>query len=145
MSIFKHLFLFNHSNLESKETNIEWDKTSEGMQSRHEPPKMTSEGSWYAKGPYPWLFHSVPAFWFPLAVFMLYLVFFGLTLSLLRYLKTRIRWGGGSIWPPPLNPLFDVQIWQMIHHWKALVLYFKPKNLQICKNLTFFLQNPVLK
>ena len=26
--------------------------------------------------------------------------------------------------PAPLNPMFDVQIWQMIHHWKALVLYF---------------------
>ena len=25
-----------------------------------------------------------------------------LTLSLLGYLKTRIRWGGESIWPPPL-------------------------------------------
>ena len=27
--------------------------------------------------------------------------------------------GGGSIRPPPINPMFDVQIWQMIHHWKA--------------------------
>ena len=55
------------------------------------------------------------------------------TLSLLGYLKTRIRWGGGSIWPPPLNPMFDVQIWQIIHHWKALVLYFwnLQKNVQI--------------
>ena len=36
--------------------------------------------------------------------------------------------------------MFDVQIWQMIHHWKALVLYFQnlQKNLQICKNCTFF-------
>ena len=46
-----------------------------------------------------------------------------LTLSLLRYLKTS----------PPLNPMFDVQIWQMIHHWKALVLYFQ--NLQKIANL----------
>ena len=36
-----------------------------------------------------------------------------LTLSPLGYLKTRIRW---SNWPPPLNPMFYVQIWQMIHH-----------------------------
>jgi len=42
--------------------------------------------------------------------------FFFLTLSPLGYLKTRIRWGRGSIWPPPLNPMFYVQIWQMIHH-----------------------------
>ena len=47
-----------------------------------------------------------------------------LTLSLLGYLKTRICWGGGQFDPAPLNPMFDVQIWQMIHHWKALVLYF---------------------
>ena len=48
--------------------------------------------------------------------------------------------GGGSICSPPLNPMFDVQIWQMIHHWKAIVLYFKnlQKNLQICKNWIFF-------
>ena len=47
-----------------------------------------------------------------------------LTLFLLGYLKTRIRWGG-AIWPPtPLNPRFDVEIWQMLHHWKAHVLYF---------------------
>ena len=32
--------------------------------------------------------------------------------------------GGGQFDPPPLNPMFDVQISQMIHHWKALVLYF---------------------
>ena len=37
-----------------------------------------------------------------------------LTLSLLGYLKTRICWG--QIDPPSLNPMFDVQIWQMIHH-----------------------------
>ena len=48
-----------------------------------------------------------------------------LTLSLLGYLKTRICWGGVNLPPPlPLNPMFDVQIWQMIHHWKALVPYF---------------------
>ena len=54
--------------------------------------------------------------------------------------------GRGSIWPPPpLNSMFDVQIWQMIHHWKALVLYFKnmQKKLLICKNWVF-LQNPVI-
>ena len=63
-----------------------------------------------------------------------------LTLSLLGYLKTRIRWGGGSFWPPPLNPVFEVQIWQLIHHWKALVLYFQnlQKNLQIFKNCKLF-------
>ena len=63
-----------------------------------------------------------------------------LTLSLLGYLKTRIRWGGVQFDPPPLNPMFDVQIWQIIHHWKALVLYFwnLQKNLQICKNWIFF-------
>ncbi len=62
-----------------------------------------------------------------------------LTLSLLGYLKTRICWGG-QFDPPPLNPMFDVQIWQMIHHWKALVLYFW--NLQkICKfaKIEFFI------
>ena len=48
---------------------------------------------------------------------------FVLTLSLLGYLKTRIRWGGGQFGPPPLNPMFDVKIIQMIHHWKYLVLY----------------------
>ena len=32
--------------------------------------------------------------------------------------------GGVNLTPPPLNPMFDVQIWQMIHHWKAFVLYF---------------------
>ena len=32
--------------------------------------------------------------------------------------------GGGQFDPPPLNPMFNIQIWQMIHHWKALVLYF---------------------
>ena len=39
-----------------------------------------------------------------------------------------------------LNPMFDVQIWQMIHHWKALVLYFENLqiNLQIWKNCNFF-------
>ena len=42
-----------------------------------------------------------------------------LTLCLLGYLKTRIRWGVINLTPPPLNPMFDVQIWQMIHHWKA--------------------------
>ena len=47
-----------------------------------------------------------------------------LTLSLLGYLKTRICWGGVNLTPSPLNSMFDVQIWQMIHHWKALVLYF---------------------
>jgi len=31
-----------------------------------------------------------------------------LTLSLLGYLKTRIRWGGGVA--PPQNVMFDVQI-----------------------------------
>ena len=48
--------------------------------------------------------------------------------------------GGVNLTPPPLNPIFDVQIWQMIHHLKALVLYFKnlQKNLQICKNWIFF-------
>ena len=31
--------------------------------------------------------------------------------------------GGVNLTPPPLNPMFDVQIWQMIgNHWKALVL-----------------------
>ena len=40
----------------------------------------------------------------------------GLTLSLLGYLKTRICWGGGQFDPPPLNPMFYVQIWQMINH-----------------------------
>ena len=56
---------------------------------------------------------------------------FFLTLSLLGYLKTRICC---------LNPMFDVQIWQMIHHWKALVLYFKnlQKKLQICKSWIFY-------
>ena len=38
-----------------------------------------------------------------------------LTLSLLGYLKTRICWGGVNL-IPPLNPMFYVQIWQMIHH-----------------------------
>ena len=33
-----------------------------------------------------------------------------LTLSLLGYLKTRIRWGGVNLTPPPLNPMFNVQI-----------------------------------
>ena len=63
-----------------------------------------------------------------------------LTLSLLGYFETRICWGGGQVDPHPLNPMFDVQIWQMIHHWKALVLYFQnlQKNLQICKNWIFF-------
>ena len=32
--------------------------------------------------------------------------------------------GGGVNLTPPLNPMFDVQIWQMKHHWKALELYF---------------------
>ena len=36
-------------------------------------------------------------------------IFMILTLSLLGYLKTRIRWGG-QFDPPPLNPMFDVQI-----------------------------------
>jgi len=51
-----------------------------------------------------------------------------LTLSLLGYLKTNFT--------PPLNPMFDVQIWQMIHHWKALVPNFR--FLQICKNWIFY-------
>jgi len=34
---------------------------------------------------------------------------FYLTLSLLGYLKTGICWGG-QFAPPPLNPMFDVQI-----------------------------------
>ena len=64
---------------------------------------------------------------------------FYLTLSLLGYLKTRICWGGVNL-PPPLNPMFDVQIWKIIHHWKALVLYFYnlQKKLQICKNWIFY-------
>ena len=31
--------------------------------------------------------------------------------------------GEGVNPPPPLNPMFDVQIWQMIHHYKALGLW----------------------
>ena len=38
-----------------------------------------------------------------------------LTQSLLGYLKTRICRGGVNL-TPPLNHMFDVQIWQMIHH-----------------------------
>ena len=58
-----------------------------------------------------------------------------LTLSLLGYLKTRIRWGGGAIWPPSFL-MFDVQIWQMIHHLKALLLE-SAKKFEICKNWIF--------
>ena len=35
-----------------------------------------------------------------------------LTLSLLGYLQTGYA-GGGNLTPPPLNPMFHVQIWQM--------------------------------
>ena len=37
-----------------------------------------------------------------------------LTLSLLG--KPGYAGGGGKLTPPPLNPMFDVQIRQMIHH-----------------------------
>ena len=59
------------------------------------------------------------------------------------YLKTRIRWeGGGNLTDPSLNPMFDIQIWQMIHHWKALLESAKPfENLQ---KLNFLSQNPVV-
>ena len=64
-----------------------------------------------------------------------------LTLSLLGYLKTRIRWGGVNLTPPPpLNPMFDVQIWQMIHHWKALVSTFR-----ICKKKIFAKSSYIVK
>ena len=44
--------------------------------------------------------------------------------------------GGGSIWPPlPLNPMFDVQIWQMIHE-KPWTMPF-----QICKKFCKILNN----
>ena len=60
------------------------------------------------------------------------------TLSLLGYLKTRICWGVGSIWPPPpLNPMFNVQTWQMIHHWKAIVLFLRICK-KFCKNWIFY-------
>ena len=50
-----------------------------------------------------------------------------LSFALRGYLKVRIL-----NLTPSLNPMFDVQIWQMIHHWKAFAFYFK--NLQkICK------------
>ena len=47
---------------------------------------------------------------------------------------------GGVNFTPPLNPMFDVQIWQMIPHWKALVLCFwnLQEKLQICKNWIFY-------
>ena len=34
------------------------------------------------------------------------------------------------------NPMFDVQIWQQIHHWKASMLYFQnlQKNCKFVKN-----------
>ena len=56
-----------------------------------------------------------------------------LTLSLLGYLKAS---------------MFDVQIIQMIHHWKAHMLYFQ--NLQMQKNcklskINIFLQNPIIQ
>ena len=50
-----------------------------------------------------------------------------------RYLKTSIRWGGGfSLTPPLLNPMFDVQIWQMMHHWKACALLLESAK-KMCK------------
>ena len=64
-----------------------------------------------------------------------------LTLSLLGYLKTRIRWGGVNL-TPLLNPMFNVQIWQMIHHWKALLLESAEKFANLQK-LNFLPQNPV--
>ena len=51
------------------------------------------------------------------------------------YFRNKQR-GGGNLTPPHLNPMFDFQILQMIHQWKALMLYFKnlQTNSQICKN-----------
>ena len=40
---------------------------------------------------------------------------------------------GGSLWPPPLNPMFDVQIWQMMHHWKACALLLESAK-KMCKS-----------
>ena len=54
-----------------------------------------------------------------------------LTLSLLGYLKTRICWGGQ--FNPPPSPMFDVQIWQMIHIGKLLCSTFR-----ICKKICKF-------
>jgi len=61
-----------------------------------------------------------------------------LILFLLGYLKTRIRWMGGSIiWPPPpLNPVFDIT------NYTPLKISYAPllesaKKLQLCKNCNF--------
>ena len=32
---------------------------------------------------------------------------------------------------PLLNPMFDIQKWQMIHNWKALILYFNPIKAEV--------------
>ena len=50
-----------------------------------------------------------------------YFLFNPISAGVLENQETR---GGGVNLTPPLNPMFDVQIWPMIHYWKALVLYF---------------------
>ena len=49
-------------------------------------------------------------------------------------------WKPGWVkWSPPLNPMFDVQIWQMIHlSWALLLESANFFLLQICKNWIFY-------
>ena len=51
--------------------------------------------------------------------------------------------GGGNLTPPSLNPMFDVQIWQNIHHWKVLCSTFRicKKNYKFA-NIEFFFTKP---
>ena len=67
---------------------------------------------------------------------------FDLTISLAAALGTwKLGYAGGG----PLNIIFDVQIWQMMHHWKAIMLYFwnLQKNCKLSK-VYFFLPNLVI-
>ena len=60
-------------------------------------------------------------------------------------LENKDMLGGGQFDPPPLNPMFDVQILQMIHHWEALLHSFRIcKKIANLQKLNFLLQNPII-
>ena len=80
-----------------------------------------------------------PYLWFNLRVFnfgvpaYICLSFFCVFITFINpipaeVLENQDMLGGGQFDPPPLNPIFNVQLWQMIHHWKALCSSFR-----ICK------------
>ena len=63
-----------------------------------------------------------------------------LPLSLLGYLKTRKCWGGVNLTPPPLNPIFDVQMTNdtSLESSFALLLESAKKNCKFAK-IEFFI------